>query len=164
MLANIKGDDMVRFLWKQVLTRFGILRILVSDNRAQFVSSTLQQFCEKYNIEHRFAPVYYPQASNESNHIQRDKKESGLEWGIRGILDRGIANGVMVSVNYTSHATSETPFSLVYGTEVVLPAEVGLPTWRHRGFDEIQNSRALKEQLNFIDEIRDKALFTTQKI
>ncbi|GAA0175566.1 hypothetical protein LIER_28714 [Lithospermum erythrorhizon] len=53
--------------------------------------------------------------------------------------------------------------SLVYGTEAVLPTEVELPTWRQRGFEEEQNSRALKEQLKFIDELRDKALFTMHK-
>ncbi|GAA0141457.1 hypothetical protein LIER_02594 [Lithospermum erythrorhizon] len=55
------------------------------------------------------------------------------------------------------------PFSLVYGTEAVLLAEVGLPTSRQRGFDEVQNSHALKERLNFIDELRDKVVFTKQK-
>ncbi|GAA0172226.1 hypothetical protein LIER_41306 [Lithospermum erythrorhizon] len=38
-LAKIKGEDIVRFLWKPVLTRFGIPRILASDNGAQFDSS-----------------------------------------------------------------------------------------------------------------------------
>ncbi|GAA0147541.1 hypothetical protein LIER_36537 [Lithospermum erythrorhizon] len=62
-----------------------------------------------------------------------------------------------------SHNTGETPFSLVSCADAVLPAKVGLPTWRERGFDEVQNSHVLKEQLNFIDELRDKALFTMQK-
>ncbi|GAA0187300.1 hypothetical protein LIER_34588 [Lithospermum erythrorhizon] len=63
------------------------------------------------------------------------------------------------SLSYSTDP-GETPFSLVYSTEAVLPAEVGLPTWRQRGFEEEKNSKALKEQLNFIDELRDKALFT----
>ncbi|GAA0143809.1 hypothetical protein LIER_35810 [Lithospermum erythrorhizon] len=65
--------------------------------------------------------------------------------------------------NMAQFASTETPFSLVYDTETILPMEVGLPTWRQRGFEEEQNSRALKEQLNFIDELKDKALFTMQK-
>ncbi|GAA0139729.1 hypothetical protein LIER_01217 [Lithospermum erythrorhizon] len=51
----------------------------------------------------------------------------------------------------------------MYITEAVLPTEVGLPTWRQKEFEEEKNSRALKEHLNFIDELRDKALFTMQK-
>ncbi|GAA0147406.1 hypothetical protein LIER_07115 [Lithospermum erythrorhizon] len=62
-----------------------------------------------------------------------------------------------------SHATGETAFSLVYGTEFILPAEVGLPTWRQKGFNEVYNSQGLKEQLTFVVELRDKALFAMQK-
>ncbi|GAA0161260.1 hypothetical protein LIER_17618 [Lithospermum erythrorhizon] len=50
--------------------------------------------------------------------------------------------------------------SLWYPTD---PAKVGLPTWRQRGFDEVHNSQALREQLNFVVELRDEALFTMQK-
>ncbi|KAG9145291.1 hypothetical protein Leryth_008218 [Lithospermum erythrorhizon] len=48
------SDSIVRFLWKHVITRFGVPRILVSDNGPQF---------EKYNIEHRFSPIYYSQCN-----------------------------------------------------------------------------------------------------
>ncbi|GAA0152368.1 hypothetical protein LIER_10869 [Lithospermum erythrorhizon] len=58
-----------------------------------------------------------------------------------------------------SHATGGTPFTLLYGTEAVLPVEVGLLSYRHRGFDEAENSQLIMEQLNFTNELRDKALF-----
>ena len=38
-----------------------------------------------------------------------------------------------------SHATGETPFSLVYGVEAVLPVEAGLPSLRMMGYDEENN-------------------------
>ncbi|GAA0144587.1 hypothetical protein LIER_35964 [Lithospermum erythrorhizon] len=40
-----------------------------------------------------------------------------------------------------SHASRETPSSLVYGSEAVLPAEVGLPTYRQIGFNEEKNDQ-----------------------
>ncbi|GAA0173111.1 hypothetical protein LIER_26796 [Lithospermum erythrorhizon] len=58
-----------------------------------------------------------------------------------------------------SYATRETPFGLVYGTEAVLPVEVGLPTYRQIGFDERMNHQRLREQLDFIKERRDQALY-----
>ncbi|GAA0167650.1 hypothetical protein LIER_22533 [Lithospermum erythrorhizon] len=51
-----------------------------------------------------------------------------------------------------SHAIGETPFSLVYGSEVVLPAEAGLPTYRQLGFDEGENNQRMREQLNLVDD------------
>ncbi|GAA0166312.1 hypothetical protein LIER_40166 [Lithospermum erythrorhizon] len=61
-----------------------------------------------------------------------------------------------------SHATGKTPFSLVYGSEVVLPTEAGLPTYRQQGFNEGENDQRMREQLNFIDEMHDRALYKMQ--
>ncbi|XP_071699837.1 uncharacterized protein [Rutidosis leptorrhynchoides] len=51
-------------------------------------------------------------------------------------------------------STGETPFSLVYGSEVVIPAEILVPTHRVANFDEEANEGALGENLNFIEERR----------
>ncbi|GAA0160018.1 hypothetical protein LIER_38963 [Lithospermum erythrorhizon] len=40
-----------------------------------------------------------------------------------------------------SHATEENPFSLVYGSEAVLPIEARLPTYRQLGFDTGENDQ-----------------------
>ncbi|GAA0159303.1 hypothetical protein LIER_38834 [Lithospermum erythrorhizon] len=101
-LKKTCSDNIVKLLWKHVITRFGVLRILVFDNGPQFESEELANFYEKYNTEHRFLPVYYPQTT-------------------------------------PSHAIGETPFSLVYDSEVVLPVEARLPTFLQIGFNEGEN-------------------------
>ncbi|XP_071718838.1 uncharacterized protein [Rutidosis leptorrhynchoides] len=50
--------------------------------------------------------------------------------------------------------TGETPFSLVYGTEAVIPAEICVLTQRIMAFDIEANSYALRENLNLLEEIR----------
>ncbi|GAA0142877.1 hypothetical protein LIER_03678 [Lithospermum erythrorhizon] len=59
--------------------------------------------------------------------------------------------------------TGEAPFSLVYGTKVVLPIKVGLSAYKRIGFEEERNEQRLKEYLNFVDELRDEALYKTLK-
>ncbi|XP_071708633.1 uncharacterized protein [Rutidosis leptorrhynchoides] len=51
-------------------------------------------------------------------------------------------------------STNETPFSLVYGTEAVIPAEVLVPTNRITTFDEQKNDEALRENLDALEERR----------
>ncbi|XP_071688947.1 uncharacterized protein [Rutidosis leptorrhynchoides] len=49
-------------------------------------------------------------------------------------------------------STDETPFSLVYGSEAMIPAEIFVPTHRVTNFDETANKDALCENLNFVEE------------
>ncbi|XP_071712726.1 uncharacterized protein [Rutidosis leptorrhynchoides] len=51
-------------------------------------------------------------------------------------------------------STGETPFSLVYGTEAVIPAEIRVPTQRILAFDTENNSSILRENLNLLEERR----------
>ena len=49
-------------------------------------------------------------------------------------------------------ATGETPFSLVFRTEAVIPTEVGLPSYRVENYAEQENNVALLENLDFLEE------------
>ncbi|KAL0395235.1 UNVERIFIED_CONTAM: hypothetical protein Slati_4489700 [Sesamum latifolium] len=53
-------------------------------------------------------------------------------------------------------STQETPFSLVYETEAVLPAEIGEETWRIRSYN-VRNSKSRREDLDFVEEKREAA-------
>jgi len=65
----------------------------------------------------------------------------------------------------TRTATGETPFSLTYGVEAVIPAEIGIPTYRMKDFDEENNNEALRMELDVIEEKRTDAFarMTAQK-
>lgn len=53
--------------------------------------------------------------------------------------------------------TNKTPFNLVFGTKVVIPIEIGLPTMRIENFDELSNSARLRSNLNLLEEIWNQA-------
>ncbi|KAG7556928.1 Ribonuclease H-like superfamily [Arabidopsis suecica] len=61
-------------------------------------------------------------------------------------------------------ATGETPFSLVYGMEAVVPAELNVPRLRRSEapLNEESNSKLLEDVLNTIDERRDQSLIRLQ--
>ena len=50
--------------------------------------------------------------------------------------------------------TGETPFRLTYGSEAVIPAEVGLTSYRVHNHDENKNEEAMRLQLDLVDELR----------
>ena len=45
-------------------------------------------------------------------------------------------------------STGETPFSLTYGAEAVIPTEVSLCSARVAGFDSVQNADLMMEHLD----------------
>ena len=57
--------------------------------------------------------------------------------------------------------TGETPFSLTYGTEAVIPVECGIPSARYMWLDEDSNRDLLNDSLDVIDELCDKAHLRT---
>ena len=51
----------------------------------------------------------------------------------------------------------ETPFNLTYGIKAVIPVEVGLTSLKREFFEEQSNNDQLKQNLDFLDEVRDQA-------
>ena len=54
-------------------------------------------------------------------------------------------------------ATREIPFPLVFGIEAIIPAEVGLPSYRVENYFEQENDIALLENFDFLEEKCDQA-------
>ena len=44
-LANIKDADAMKFIWKNIVTQFGIPHTLISDNGLQFDSKAFRRYC-----------------------------------------------------------------------------------------------------------------------
>ena len=51
--------------------------------------------------------------------------------------------------------TGETPFRLTFGTEAIIPLDIGLPTLRIENFDSEQNEGQLRANLDLIEEARE---------
>ncbi|GKV20191.1 hypothetical protein SLEP1_g30349 [Rubroshorea leprosula] len=65
-------------------------------------------------------------------------------------------NKVLWSCGTTpSLASGETPFSLAYGAEAVIPVEVGLPSDRASWHNDLNNEQLLRENLDLVEEVRE---------
>ena len=59
-LANIKDVDAKRFVWKNIVTWFGVPHVLISDNSLQFDSKIFRSYCGKLGIMNRYSTPAYP--------------------------------------------------------------------------------------------------------
>ncbi|GJT26767.1 reverse transcriptase domain-containing protein [Tanacetum coccineum] len=60
-------------------------------------------------------------------------------------------------------SNGEIPFSLTYGTEAVIPAEIGMPTLWTAEIDPTKNNEALGMNLDLIEERREQAAIQEAK-
>ena len=64
-LANIRDVDAKKFIWKNIVTRFGIPESLVSDNRLQFDSKAFRMYCGDLGIKNRYSTPENPQSNSQ---------------------------------------------------------------------------------------------------
>nr|GEZ86293.1 reverse transcriptase domain-containing protein [Tanacetum cinerariifolium] len=57
----------------------------------------------------------------------------------------------------------DTPFSLTYGTKAVIPAEIGMPTYRTASVDVVYNDEQLRLNLDLLEERRERAAIREAK-
>ncbi|GJV94366.1 reverse transcriptase domain-containing protein [Tanacetum coccineum] len=125
--------------------KFGLPGEIVSDNGKQFRDNPFKDWCEKLSIRQCFASVKHPQTNGLVERANRSLGE-----GIKARLGEKNKNWVEeISHVLWAHRTmikssnGETPFSLTYGTEAVIPVEIGMPTLRTAEVDMIKNNEDL---------------------
>ena len=62
-LVNIWDVDVKKFLWRNLVTRFGVLDSLISDNGLQFNSRAFRKFCSDLGIKNKYSTTAYPQSN-----------------------------------------------------------------------------------------------------
>ncbi|GJV20920.1 reverse transcriptase domain-containing protein [Tanacetum coccineum] len=139
---------------------FGLPREIISDNGKQFRDNPFKDWCEKLCIRQHFASVKHPQANGLVERANRSLGE-----GIKARLDKGskdwieeIPHVLWAYRTMIKSSNGDTPFSLTYGTDAVIPAKIGMPTLRTTEIDMIQNDEALKHNLDLLEERREKAV------
>nr|GEX60336.1 reverse transcriptase domain-containing protein [Tanacetum cinerariifolium] len=116
-----------------------------------------KDWCDKLNITQRFASVKHPQ----SNRLVERANQS-LGEGIKFRLGEVNRNWVEKLPNVLwAHRTmiksshGDTPFSLTYGTEAVIPTEIEMPTYRMEAVDMVSNDEELRLNLDLLEERRE---------
>nr|GEV27058.1 reverse transcriptase domain-containing protein [Tanacetum cinerariifolium] len=113
------------------------------DNDKRFADNPLKDWCDKLNITQRFALVKLPQSNGLVERVNRS-----LEEGIKARLGEGNKNWVEElphvlwayrTMIKSSHG--DTPFSLTYRTEAVIPTEIRMSTYRTAAIDVVNNDQ-----------------------
>jgi transposase InsO family protein len=156
------AKTVVKF-FKGITCRFGMPHSIITDNGTNFDSKEFHKFCDDGGIKLQFASVAHPQSNGQVKRI------NGLICdGIKKILTSATGSwveelpSVLWSLRTTpNRSTQYTPFFLVYGAEIVLPADVRFEPPRVTAYIETTSIHALPDAVDLLNEARDIALART---
>uniref|UniRef100_A0A2N9J111 RNA-directed DNA polymerase n=1 Tax=Fagus sylvatica TaxID=28930 RepID=A0A2N9J111_FAGSY len=158
-LAIISEKNVKSFVWKAVICRFGIPRVLISDNGKQFDNGPFREMCNQLNIKNHYSSPRHPQANGQvevTNRTLLKQIKTRLE-GAKGMWVEELPSILWAYRTTVRTPTRETPFKLTFGTEAVIPVEIGLTTFRTTFHREEENEGQLRLNLDLLDEARGKA-------
>ncbi|GAV63255.1 rve domain-containing protein [Cephalotus follicularis] len=147
------------FVWKSIISIFGVPKVIVYDNGKQFDCEAFQNFCKEWRIEHRLASVAYPQSNDPAKVINREII-LGLKKRLEASKGRWTEELPRVLWAYRTTprtTTAESPFSLCFGSEAMILVEIGVHSSRVVHFNETNNEKGLRNLLNLMEDFRDKS-------
>nr|GEV77414.1 hypothetical protein [Tanacetum cinerariifolium] len=126
-VRTIAGIQIKKFVWDNIVCRFGLPGEIISDNGKQFRDNPFKDW-------------------NKSNTRARSKN-----WMEELLHDLWVHRTMIKSSN------EDTPFLLTYGTEAVILAEISMPTLRTVEVNLVQNNKALEINLDLWEKQRERA-------
>jgi hypothetical protein len=124
----------------------------------------MREQCERLQIDHKFYSVSHPQMNRQAeltnrvllNGLKKKIKDAKSEWA-------ELLNEILRAYRTTTNnSTGETPFLLIYGTEAMIPAEIGCPIARVLYFSPQNNEQGLRVNLDLLEESRLAAAMKNQ--
>ena len=131
-LAKITQQNVKNFVWKNIVCRFEVPRVLVSDNGQQFNNTPFREFCEQLGIKNHYSSPSHPQANGQAEVTNRSLLKiikTRLEGAKRVLLDE-LPDVLWAYRTTVRTPTGETPFKVTYGSEAVIPVEVYMANHR----------------------------------
>ena len=128
-LRTQEATEVANVLYKEIITRYGAPRYLISDNGKTFVSSIVKALSELFNITRYLTSLYHPQTNGSVERMNsvilqafraytKDMQDDWIDY-LPGIL-------MAYCTTPATQSTDYSPFFLMYGREMALPIDTAL--------------------------------------
>ncbi|XP_035844030.1 uncharacterized protein LOC118490476 [Helianthus annuus] len=113
-LASTTSAVVKRFIWEQIICRFGLPIRIITDNGTNFAADDLERWFKELNIEHTFSSVAHPQGNGQVEAVNKsivDGIKARLGEKRRGWVDE-LPSILWAHRTMPKTSNGETPFSL----------------------------------------------------
>jgi CO dehydrogenase/acetyl-CoA synthase epsilon subunit len=157
-LKNMTHKEVIKFITKHIIHRFGIPQILTTDQGTSFMLKEVREFAELYRIKFLNSSPYYAQANGQAefsnrtliNLIKKKISDNPKHW-------HKFLSEALWAHRISKHSTTKvSPFELVYGQEAVLPVEISLNAVKFARQNDLTIIDNYNLMMDNIDEVIDK--------
>lgn len=138
----------------------GLPKVLISENGLQFDNKVFRQYCSELGITNKCSIPSYPQSNGHAKETNKSIV-NGLKKrldNLKGWWAEELPSMLWAYRTTPRHSTRETPFSMTYSAEAIIPVETGLPTSQTNMFEVKKNDQLLCKHMDLIEESHDVAL------
>ncbi|WCJ18434.1 hypothetical protein M5689_000786 [Euphorbia peplus] len=160
--ANVTSAVVKKFIRNNIICRYGLPERIITDNAKNFNSKAMEELCTQFKIRHHNSTPYRPRMNGAveaaNKNIKKIVQKMALTYKDWHEMLPYALHGYRTTVRTSVGAT---PYSLVYGMEVVVPIEVEIPSLRvilESGISESEWMQKRYDQLNFVEEKRLAAI------
>jgi len=164
---QVREKEVKDFIWRNIICRFGAPKEIVCDNGPQFMGDQITEFLRSWQIKRITSTPYHLVGNGQAestnkfiiNNLKKRLQDSKCNWP-------EVLPGVLWAYRTTTKTgTGETPFSMVYGAEALIPVEIGEPSTRYDHAMEESNDEEMRVNLDLLEGRREVALIrmATQK-
>jgi len=153
------AKTVVKFLEKNIFSRFGVPRILINNGGTHFCNNQLHKVLKQYNVTHKVTSPYHPQTNGQAKVSNRELKKIlekivtsiRKDWSIKfddALWAYRIAFKTLIGLS---------PFQMVYGKSCHLPMEMEYKAYwalKFLNFDETTSREQRRLQLLELEEMR----------
>ncbi|KAK0582161.1 hypothetical protein LWI29_022202 [Acer saccharum] len=158
-LVHITEANTISFVKKNILYRFGIPNTIITDNGTQFDGKKFRELCDKYDINNYYASPAHLQTNGQTEAVKKIIKHNlKAKLAVKKGSWADKLPQVLWAYRTTERgSTGETPYSMAYGAEAVIPVETSFSSPRVQLFQLKLNIDMLKYGLDELEERRERA-------
>ena len=143
------------FMYENIISRFEVPKILVSDKRTYFLNSLIQEITEKFQIDHKKTTSYHLQTNGQTERVngilvsilRKTVLDSKRDWNVK-------LTAVLWTYRTTYKVTTQvSPFSFVYRLEATLMIDYEVESLRVAIGSRLTKSQSLRNRLTDLEEL-----------